>query len=207
MAALSSSRQLLDRLSIYLPVILMGVLALGSYWLLRATPATVLPAPEQAPRHEPDYFMRNFSVQTFEADGQLKSQLTGKEIRHYPDVDTLEVDQVRMHSYDAEGHPTVITAARALSNGDGSEVQFFGDALVVRAAHTDKAGHPVPKLELRSEFLHAFADTERISTPQPVLLIRGKDQFTANAMDYDNLSRVMDLRGRVVGVLHPTAAR
>ena len=27
-----------DRLSIYLPVVLMGLLAMGSYWLLRATP-------------------------------------------------------------------------------------------------------------------------------------------------------------------------
>jgi hypothetical protein len=55
---------LLDHLSIYLPVILMGVLALGTYWLVRTTP--VFRRPQQAPRHEPDYFMRDFAVKTFD---------------------------------------------------------------------------------------------------------------------------------------------
>ena len=32
---LPSLRRFWDRLSIYLPVLLMGALALGSYWLLR----------------------------------------------------------------------------------------------------------------------------------------------------------------------------
>ena len=31
--------QFWDQVSIYLPVLLMGLLALASYWLLRATPA------------------------------------------------------------------------------------------------------------------------------------------------------------------------
>jgi lipopolysaccharide export system protein LptC len=202
-ASFYSSRHLLDRLSIYLPVILMGMLAMGSYWLLRATPAPRAPEVESPPTHEADYFMRRFRVQSFEADGKLKSELAGREIRHFPDTDTLEIDQVRLHSFSREGQLTVITAQRALSNGDGSEVQFFGDAHVVRDAYNDAGGRPVPRIELRSEFLYAVIDTERISTPKPVELIRGKDRFTADAMDYDNINRVMDLRGRVHGVLVP----
>ena len=61
-------------------------------------------------------------------------ELAGLEIRHYPDNDTLEIDQVRLHSYNKDGQLTVITANKALSNGDGSEVQFFGNAHVVREA-------------------------------------------------------------------------
>jgi lipopolysaccharide export system protein LptC len=82
-------------------------------------------------------------------------------------------------------------------------VQFFGDAHVVRDAYSDRSGKLVPKVELRSEFLYAVMDTERITTPKPVELIRGKDRFTADAMDYDNINRVMELKGRVVGVLVP----
>lgn len=44
----------LDRLAIYLPVLLMGVLALGTYWLVRTTPVFSPEAPARAPRHEPD---------------------------------------------------------------------------------------------------------------------------------------------------------
>jgi lipopolysaccharide export system protein LptC len=36
-----------------------------------------------------------------------------------------------------------------------------------------------------------------------VELTRGNDRFTADTMDYDNMEQVMELRGRVHGVLQP----
>jgi lipopolysaccharide export system protein LptC len=58
-------------------------------------------------------------------------------------------------------------------------------------------------MEFRSEFLHAYTKTERVRSDKPVVLIRGNDRFTADGMDYDNLDQVMQLRGRVRGVLQP----
>ena len=87
-----------DRLSIYLPVVLMGLLALGSYWLLRATPEPVLPVAERPPQHEPDYFMRGFAVRSFAPDGSLRSEVRGTEARHYPDTNSTEIDQARIRS-------------------------------------------------------------------------------------------------------------
>ena len=197
----------LDRLSIYLPVILMGLLALGTYWLVRSTPELPSAEPDAPARHEPDYFMRRFSVKTFDAAGRLKSEVIGAEARHYPDNDTLEIDDVRIRSFDAQGRLTNASARRALSNGDGSEVQLFGDAVVVREAVTGASGEMTPRMEFRSEFLHAFIDTERIRTHKPVVLVRGNDRFTADSMDYDNLDRVMNLSGRVRGQIAPTTAR
>jgi lipopolysaccharide export system protein LptC len=40
-----------------------------------------------------------------------------------------------------------------------------------------------------------------------VELTRGNDRFTADSLDYDNLDQVMELRGRVRGVLVPGAGR
>ena len=196
-----------DRLSIYLPVMLMGLLALGTYWLVRITPTTSAPEPEQQVRREPDYFMRTFSVKTFNEKGQLQSEVNGIEGRHFPDTDTLEIDQVRMRSFNQDGKVVVATADRALSNSDGSEVQLFGNAIVVREASTDASGRVDPPLEFRSEFLHAYVNTERVKTNQPVVMTRGNDRFTGDAMDFDNLSRVMNLQGRVRGVLMPGPAK
>ena len=196
-----------DRLSIYLPVMLMGLLALGTYWLVRITPTTSAPEPEQQVRHEPDYFMRTFSVKTFNETGQLQSEVNGVEGRHFPHTDTLEIDQVRMRSFNQDGKVVVATADRALSNSDGSEVQLFGNAIVVREASTDASGRVDPRLEFRSEFLHAYVNTERVKTNQPVVMTRGNDRFTGDAMDFDNLSRVMNLQGRVRGVLMPGPAK
>lgn len=198
--------RLWDQLSIYLPIILMGLLALGTYWLVRNTPLTAPVDGDKPVSSEPDYFMRGFSVKTFDGSGRLKSEVMGTEARHFPDSDTLEIDQPRIRSINEKGLLTVATANRALSNGDGTEVQLFGNAVVTRDAGTDAAGNPVPSLQFRGEFLHAFIETERIKSHKPVTLTRGGDQFTADSMDYDNADRVMDLRGRVRGVLTPRAA-
>lgn len=196
-----------ERLSLYLPVILMGVLALGTYWLVRNTPLLMPPEQELPARHEPDYFMRKFSVKTFDGAGRLKSEVVGTDVRHYPDTDTLEIDLVRIRSFNEEGRLTTATARRAVTNGDASEVQLFGDARVVREPVVDRAGQPQPRMEFRGEFLHAFMDTERVKSHKPVELIRGNDRFTADTMDFDNLDRVMQLKGRVKGTLVPDVAK
>lgn len=195
-----------DKLALYLPIILMGVFALGTYWLVRSTPALLAPPPAPLVQHEPDYFMRGFSVKTFDATGRLKSEVFGTEARHYPDTDTLEIDGVRIRSFDAVGRLTTATARRALTNGDASEVQLFGSALVVREPVLDTAGRLQPRMEFRGEFLHAFMETERIKSDKPVDLRRGSDRFTADSMDFDNLNRVMQLTGRVKGTLVPVSA-
>ena len=71
----------------------------------------------------------------------------------------------------------------------------------------DKAGKRQPRMEFRGEFLHAYLDTERVKSHKPVELIRGRDQFTADSMDFDNLERVMQLKGRVKGTLVPGAEK
>lgn len=191
-------RKCWDRLTLYIPVVLMGLLALGTYWLLHNTPAVQPVRPTRQPTHEADYYMRGFSVKTFDAAGKLKSELFGAQARHYPDTDTLEIDKVRIRSISPSGLATVATADRALTNGDASEVQLFGNAVVMREAAADQV---VPRLEFRSEFLHAFVDTGRLRTHMPVVLLRGADRFSADAMDYDNVEREIDLRGRVRGML------
>ena len=192
-----------DWLSLYLPIMLMGVLALGTYWLVRSTPVFNAPEPGRPQSHEPDYFMKTFSVRTFDGAGRLKSEVFGSDARHFPDSDTLEIDQVRIRSFNDEGRLTTVTARRALTNGDASEVQLFGDARVVREAGVDKNGQALARLEFRGEFLHAFMNTEQVKSSKPVELVRGKDRFAADSMDFDNLGRVMQLRGRVRGTLVP----
>jgi lipopolysaccharide export system protein LptC len=194
-----------DRISIYLPVILMGLLAMGTYWLARNTPSFEAAVGQRAPTHEPDYFLRGFSVKNFDPSGRLKSEIRGVEARHYPDTDTTEIDQPRIRSYSDKGALTVATAKRAISNADGSEVQLFGDAVVTREG-ANARGVAQPTLEIRGEFLHAFMAEERVKSHLPVKLRRGTDVFEGDQLDYDNLERILELRGRVRGTLQPGGA-
>ncbi|MEI8028444.1 MAG: LPS export ABC transporter periplasmic protein LptC [Comamonadaceae bacterium] len=200
-------RALWERLSLYLPVILMGVLALGTYWLVRSTPLLLTTAQEQPPKHESDYFMRNFSVRTFDESGRLKSEVFGANARHFPDTDTLDVDFVRIRSFSVEGRLTTATASRAVVNGDASEVQLIGNARVVRESGVDGAGQSFQRMEFRSEFLHVSVPAERLESDKQVELMRGEDRFTADKLDFNNADRVLQLKGRVKGRLVPDASK
>jgi len=197
-------RRAWDRLAVYLPLLLMGFMAMTTYWLVRNTPVMGDAELEQAPRHIPDYYMRDFSVRIFGADGKLKSEMVGREGRHFPDTDTLEIDTPHIRILGAEGRLTTATAVRGLVNADGSEAQLFDKAVVVREATISARGETSPRSELHSDFLHLFANTEQVRSHLPVTLVRGAgDRFTADGMDYDNLDRVMQLKGRVHGTLQP----
>jgi lipopolysaccharide export system protein LptC len=198
-------RRAWDHLSVYLPLVLMGLMAMTTYWLVRNTPAIGDAELEAAPRHVPDYFMREFSVKVFGDDGKLKSEMVGIEGRHFPDTDTLEIDQPRIRILGAEGSVTTAVATRGLINADGSEAQLFDKAVVVRQASTNAQGVVTPRSELQSDFLHLFANTEQVRSHLPVVLVRGAgDRFMSQeGLDYDNLDQVMQLKGRVRGTLLP----
>ena len=202
-----SVRQAWERLSVYLPVLLMGLLALGTWWLVRNAPKPVTPAQERPVNHEPDYYMRDFSVKSFDANGRLQSEVRGVLARHYADTDTLEIDQARMRSVNAEGRVTIASANRAVTNSDASEVQLFGNAVVTREPVARAGRQPLPRLEFQGEFLHAWVNDERVRSDRPVTLKRGTDTFIADSMDYDNLDQIMNLQGRVRGMLMPAPAQ
>jgi lipopolysaccharide export system protein LptC len=204
LSLLMRARRAFDRLAVYLPLVLMGLMAMTSYWLVRSTPKLGEAETEAPARHEPDYYMRDFSVKVFTADGRLKSEMVGVEGRHYPDTDTLEIDQPRIRILGEQGNVTTARAVRGLVNADGSEAQLFNSAVVVREATVNTQGVAVPRSELQSEFLHFFGDTEQVRSHLPVVMIRGEgDRFTGDGMGFDNLGRTMELNGRVRGVMQP----
>jgi lipopolysaccharide export system protein LptC len=182
--------RLLDLASAYLPLVMMAVLAAGTWWLVRNAPSVETPQPVVAPRHEPDYQMMHFVVQRFAKDGMLRTQIEGERLRHYPDDDTLEIDEAKIRAVGNDGVVTLASARRALANGDGSEVQLIGDAQVTRPAHGNEEA-----IEFRGDFLHAFRNVERVRSHLPVVVTRGDSVVRAGGMEYDNLSRVVELKG------------
>lgn len=195
--------QLLDRISIYLPILLMGVLALASYWLLRATPGPEAPEATRPLSSEPDYFMRGFSVKAFDGDGLLKSEVVGDEARHHPDDDRIEIDNARIRNMGAEGRPTVASARLVTTNADNTQFILEGDAVVVREGGVGAAGQALPRLEFRGEYLKVFVDPERVVSDQPVTLLRGTDRLVADSIDYRGDIGVADFKGRVKVQLLP----
>ena len=186
--------RLRDLSSAYLPLLLMLALALATWWLVKHTPVSGPPVDAGPPRVEPDYEMRQFALERFDAQGRFVLRIEGARMRHLPAVDRVEIDNAQIRAVAADGRVTQATAARVLGNGDGSEMQLLGGAEV---SSTDASGAP---LWMRSEFLHVFLVTERVSTHLPVTVRVGASEFAAAGLDYDRAQRRLELKGPMRGV-------
>lgn len=189
--------RLRDALSSYLPLLLMTLLALGTWWLVQHSPKPAGPEVQRPVSAEPDYVMTQFALERFDATGRLKLRIEGAQLRHFPATDRIEIDGATIRAYAPDGRVTLATAQRALGNGDGSEIQLLGGAEVTAP---DKNGVP---LLMRSEFLHAFLVTERIQTHLPVLVRQGGTELNAGGLSYDHAAQRLELKGPVRAQLAP----
>ena len=195
----SGWRNRLETLLAFLPMVLLAILLWGSMWLVRNAPKAVSAAIEAEASHEPDYFANNFTLKTYSLQGDLKSFLQGVSSVHFPDTLTNLIQQPVVHSISRSGRLTTAVAKRSLSNEDGSEIQLIGQAVV----HKEGVGTQEPAMTLRSEFIHFFANTDRLVTYAPVQIERGDNRFQANALKADNLNQRFLLQGQVKVLLVP----
>lgn len=195
----SLRRRVRDLVATYLPLLLMALLALSTWWLVKNTPRPESPPDTVTTRHEPDYEMRDFAITRFAPDGRIKVRIEGELLRHFPDTDRLEIIGADIDAVSADGRVTRARAARALANGDASEWQLSGGARVV----AEVPGGQV--VEVESDFLEVFVRTERVRTQQPVRVRRGGDELRAAGLDYDNLAQRLHLTGPVRAVFASAA--
>jgi lipopolysaccharide export system protein LptC len=182
----------LNALSTYLPVLLMALLALGTWWLVKNTPTGSDPGALTAVKHEPDYSMSLFQLQRFGPEGALRVQIEGAQLHHYPDTDTLEIDRPVIRAVGAKGQVSVATANKAVALGNGHEVELQGGARVQQVADASQEA-----IEFGSEWLRVDLKTERVVSPVAVRVKQGATELRADTMAYDHQTGVVDFSGRV----------
>ena len=196
MTPLLALRRGFDRLTLYLPLLVMAILAMGSWWLVRSMPELWSSPGDRGVRKEPDYHLERFSTQVFDAQGRRTSAVSGDKARHYPETDELHIDHVRFMTVNAAGVALQASALQGIVSGDGERVTLLGKVHVLREAGVDS-----PSLELWGEHLVALQSQERLVSDKPVEIRRDRDRFTASRLDFDMKSGQYQLDGRVRGTL------
>ena len=193
-------QRLRDGIAAYLPILLMAMLAGATWWLVKNTPVPQQGAVAGRPPHEPDYEMSDFSVQRFTREGPANSVLKGRRMVHYPDTDTIEIDGVSLLWTDDTGARLVATAQRARASADGTQVELMGAAHVVREP---APGTREERFEFSGEHLMVWTRQDRVRADQPVTIVRGTSVLSAQTLDYDRKSGLLELGGRVRGRVLP----
>jgi len=181
----------------YLPLMLMVMMALGTWLIAKNTPGLLSPSTPGAARHEPDYTLDHFTLQRFDVTGALKIEIEGERMQHFPDDDTMEVEKIRVVSTEADGRRMVATALHGRAKGDSSEVWLDGQAQVVSETPGQLA------IQLNGEHLRAEPKLKRIDSDWPVIVQQGDSEFHADGLFYDADSRILTLRGTTHALLQP----
>lgn len=190
-----------DGVGAALPLLLMALLALGTWWLVKHSPRPQAPREAAAPRAEPDYTMQSFLVRRFDAQGELKARVQGRELRHYDAPERVEIDGARVVVRAPDGREAVLTARRAVSDPRGERVQLLGEA-VVTARSAD--GQP---LRIAGESLEFDSPQRRLRSREPVQVESGAGTLQAAGLDYDHVQRNLALTGPIRGVYNPQGGR
>jgi len=200
MKAIQTLKRFWDTVSSYLPVLLMLIFAMFTYWLLQVTPKAIKKEVVLPRAHIEDYFMKGFAVTTYEPDGDIKAHILGRYARHFADTDNLEIEGPHLYGQSMSNTKSLqksdAVANVAISNADATQIELKGNVELVKQDWSTTKSSPIT-LRIKSEYLQINSDLERVYSNLPVEITRGLQTISADSMEYDNLERHMHLSGNV----------
>lgn len=131
-------------------VLVLALLAAGSWWLGRGVAPPTAPADPRA-RHDPDYAVHNFTATVMNEHGRKKYVLTATRLLHYPDDDTTHLDRPYLIQYPEVGAPVHTKADTGVVPGDVEEILMHGHVHVTRGADARAAGGVITADNMRIE--------------------------------------------------------
>jgi lipopolysaccharide export system protein LptC len=110
------------------PLGVMLALALLTFYLERTVREEDAPPVER--RHDPDYFVVNFTTTTYNGEGAVESIMSAQRMVHYPDDDTTELFAPRVVQAKPHEPRFSVRAERGQLSRDGDEIFLYGDVLL-----------------------------------------------------------------------------
>lgn len=132
---------------------------------------------EDLPRHDPDFFMENFTVTAMNTTGTPRYKLSADKMKHYPDDDTSELNRPHITIFRIDTPPWIIDADRGWASANGELVLLIGNVRVNREASASTRAMSLTTEELRLRPNDDYAETDK-----PVTIVSGKDITRAIGM-------------------------
>lgn len=162
-------------------LILLATLVVGTWWAADYARRSIPVDPPSRITHEPDSWAHDFVMIRTDPKGMAVNRLEGTTMRHYPDDDSYEVDDVRATGQQPDTPITIGTADLATMDANGTRIVMDGNAHVHRFADKDRAA-----LDVTSEQLIMYPDDDVVETDLPARVINGQHVMHGTGMRYDN---------------------
>jgi lipopolysaccharide export system protein LptC len=189
---LKAITEALTRLGPLARYLLLGLLALGSWW---AAERFGLPI-EKGKKLQPgkvDYYSKGLQRTVMDEAGKPKEMLIADELVHYEDENRSELTKPVMTLYTKEGPPWVIHAETATLPGDGKQIFLNGEVLVLRDANRDGRTMRIETRNARVRPDDNYAETDediRVISPPDYMTGTGAKLKFGDGIEYTVLANV-----------------
>ncbi|MDZ7662255.1 LPS export ABC transporter periplasmic protein LptC [Thiohalophilus sp.] len=163
----------LQIISIILLVILIGAF---SNWLLTGLETQPRMIPREV-RHDPDYFLQNFTATRMDENGVARHRLVADYLEHYPDDDTLVIQQLTLDLYREDLPPWTAQANQGVVYEQGERIELSGEVELHRPATAHNEA-----LTLVTEKLTVYPQREYAETDAAVTITSDSSETRAIGM-------------------------
>lgn len=180
-----------------LPILLMAVVCGVTFLLVQVNTPQTDEAATQPKRHVADYTMDGVSATALDETGATKYRFTGVHMNHYEDDLTYDVTFPALRVYAPDRPQVTARADLGKMNGDGTIIDLYNNAKVIRAQGPDARQDPLMTAD--STYFQVLLNDDMVRTDKPVELHRGPSVMNANGLVFNNVTRQVQLLGNVRG--------
>lgn len=184
-----------------MPLILMGVLTLVTFWLVQKnTPSEKSPL-ERVRLHEPDYTITNGALSALNELGKTKYRILGAKVIHYDDDASIDILTPRMRLFQAEKAPVTVKSDTGHLDGDLTILDLYDNASIFRPAQEATVSQPATlRMLASSSYFKVLINDDIIETNKPITLEQGMSIMnSADGGIFNNIEQSMVLSGQVKG--------
>lgn len=180
-----------------LPILLMAIVCGVTFLLVQVNTPQTDEAATQPKRHTADYTMDGISATALDETGTTKYRFTGVHMNHYEDDLTYDVTYPALRVYAPDRPQVTARADLGKMNGDGTVVDLYNNAKVIRAQGSDARQDPLMTAD--STYFQVLLNDDIVRTDKPVELHHGPSIMNANGLTFNNVTRQVQLLGNVRG--------
>lgn len=184
-----------------MPLILMGILTLITFWLVKKSNAPEGEVLERVRLHEPDYVITNGTLSALNEAGNTKYRVLGKKVIHYDDDASIDIVTPRMRLFQPDKAPVTVKADTGHLDGDLTILDLIDNAQIFRPAQAATATEPATlRMLAQSSYFRVLINDDIIETDRPIRLEQGMSVMNSNeGGSFNNVDQSMVLSGQVRG--------
>jgi len=184
-----------------MPLILMGVLTLVTFWLVQKNTPPEKSAVERVRLHEPDYTITDGALSALNELGLTKYRILGNKVIHYDDDASIDILAPRMRLFQPDKPPVTVKSDTGHLDGDLTILDLIDNASIFRPAQAATATQAVTlRMLASSTYFKVLINDDIIETNRPITLEQGMSTMHSNeGGKFNNIEQSMMLLGQVKG--------